>query len=476
MKRLFFFIAVAAALVAGRYATGQGVYYAGGTVLPDQCDLTNSIVSWWKLEEASGNRVDTPGTVDITSDPGPGQAAAKVNNGADFESGSSHFLESSSDPSALDFADADFTIAGWVNLESVGALRSILTKWNETGDQRQYRLIYDHTGTTFKFQVSSDGTAIASVSSSITPSTATWYFLVAWHDATANTINITVNNGSPNSTSHSGGCFNSTADVMMGAGDGAVDFFDGLIDEVGVWSRVLTAGERTVLYNNGTGITYPTCGASSPTFFAVQTNNITDQSPVVLFPAGTQENDIALIYFVTVTTHTSAGTPPTGATKIVEVDGGSESGSAFWMRAPTGGFVTTNFTTIFTTTEAGKTVVVVYRGCITTGSPVDDFETNVTASATAHDLPELTTTVVNTIVVGCFGSDPEDGTASTFTWDGGITERIDSNTNPDGDDASNASIHIGDKAQATAGAVNMGGDFSATETSVGIVIALKPPP
>ena len=32
---------------------------------------------------------------------------------------------------------------------------------------------------------------------------------------------------------------------------------DGLIDEVGLWRRVLTPAERTTLYNCGAGLTYP---------------------------------------------------------------------------------------------------------------------------------------------------------------------------------------------------------------------------
>ena len=36
--------------------------------------------------------------------------------------------------------------------------------------------------------------------------------------------------------------------------------FDGLIDECGIWSRVLTAGEITDLYNSGAGLPYDAGG------------------------------------------------------------------------------------------------------------------------------------------------------------------------------------------------------------------------
>ena len=34
------------------------------------------------------------------------------------------------------------------------------------------------------------------------------------------------------------------------------DYFNGLIDEVGIWNRALTSDEITKLYNNGNGLTY----------------------------------------------------------------------------------------------------------------------------------------------------------------------------------------------------------------------------
>ena len=34
-------------------------------------------------------------------------------------------------------------------------------------------------------------------------------------------------------------------------------YWDGLIDEVGFWKRILTAQEKTNLYNAGAGLAYP---------------------------------------------------------------------------------------------------------------------------------------------------------------------------------------------------------------------------
>lgn len=45
----------------------------------------------------------------------------------------------------------------------------------------------------------------------------------------------------------------SFGDAYYGANQG----FDGKIDEIGIWTRVLTAGEMSYLYNGGVGRTYP---------------------------------------------------------------------------------------------------------------------------------------------------------------------------------------------------------------------------
>jgi hypothetical protein len=56
----------------------------------------------------------------------------------------------------------------------------------------------------------------------------------------------------------SGNPVDTTAAVNIGRGGVASpQYHDGRIDEVGIWKRVLTAAERTQLYNGGLGYTYP---------------------------------------------------------------------------------------------------------------------------------------------------------------------------------------------------------------------------
>jgi hypothetical protein len=226
--------------------------------------LLTNLISYWKLDEASGDALDSHSTNHLTETSGTiASTTGKIGNCRDFELGETEYF-TIADSAALSTGDIDFTLACWVNLESktAGQRQTLISKYNTTGNQREYWLTYNPTagGTSnpFGFTVSSNGTAFTVHESTTfgTPSTGTWYFLVAWHDAANNTLNIQVNNGTVDSTSYSSGVFDGTSPFVLGARE-TVDNLDGLLDEVGFWKRVLTSDERTALYNGGNGLAYP---------------------------------------------------------------------------------------------------------------------------------------------------------------------------------------------------------------------------
>jgi hypothetical protein len=218
--------------------------------------LKDDLKGYWPLNEASGNALDAHGSNTLTDNNTVASAAGKVGNARDFESGNSESF-SIADNTDLSVQDIPFTIAAWVNFESFGAIRPIVAKW-QTAGQFSYELAYSTFLNRLFFGVSNDGSSEVVVAANVlgAPSTSTWYFVVAWHDPAANTINIQVNNGTANSASHSAGVFDGTSAFTIGAKDNATLFMDGLIDEVGFWKRLLTADEKTFLYNSGNGRAY----------------------------------------------------------------------------------------------------------------------------------------------------------------------------------------------------------------------------
>ena len=178
-----------------------------------------------------------------------------MTSAAQFASANSESL-SRLDNAALSTGDIDFTLAAWVYLDNTSASRVILSKWDKDTSQREYLLQYT-TGTgLFSFSVSGDGTAITTVDAvSFGPAaTGAWYLVVAWHDRTADTLNIQVNNGVVNTASHGGGVLDGSADFALGARrDTLPNYMSGHIDGVGLWKRLLNSGERGQLWNAGAG-------------------------------------------------------------------------------------------------------------------------------------------------------------------------------------------------------------------------------
>lgn len=218
--------------------------------------LSDNLVAYWSLSDVN----DAHGSNHLTNNNAVTFVTGKVGNAVDLENGSDQYLSIASN-SDLQCGDIDFTIAAWVNIESIsGNAHGIVSKSTGTSAAAiEYVLRHGASHASgFSFVVS-NGSLQGSVAATNfgTTTTGTWYFVVAWHDAAANTLNICVNDGTPNSNSFSSGCVAGSAPFEIGrwAASTARDW-DGLIDEVGFWKRVLTSDERTELYNGGSGRDY----------------------------------------------------------------------------------------------------------------------------------------------------------------------------------------------------------------------------
>ena len=212
-------------------------------------------VSCWNLDEASGTRNDAIGTNHLTDNNTVTQAAGKVGNAAQFTAANSEYLSRASN-ATLQTGDIDFTVAAWVYLDSKATSRYIMAKGG-AGLTLEYQLYYHQASDRLRFEIFDVAVNSVGVADAVeigSPSTGTWYFIVAWHDAAANTVSIQVNNGTVSSAATTGTI---TADVQHfvignnGFGDNL--FFDGRVDVAAFWKRVLTSAERTALYNGGNG-------------------------------------------------------------------------------------------------------------------------------------------------------------------------------------------------------------------------------
>lgn len=228
-------------------------------------DLTN-LISVWELNEASGNALDSHGSNTLTETSGTIDAATGLFGGArDFEAGDTERFEIA-DNASLSVTDIDWLVTAWVYAESLGGVnRDILAKWPATNGE----YLFGYTASDrFRFTVrnaANNANATVEANSFGSPSVGVWYFVVGWHDSVANTLNIQVNDGPVDSVSHSGGCRDAGTAFTIGArnqGGTGDAFWDGLIQQVTFWKRILTAPERSEIFNSGAGLPYPWVAAS----------------------------------------------------------------------------------------------------------------------------------------------------------------------------------------------------------------------
>jgi hypothetical protein len=204
-------------------------YFRGRQYSEVSAGITNStlgdtVIEGWELNEASSTTRYGYGAVQNLANNGSVvQAAGRINKCADFELADAADFLSVADNTDLSFGDVSFSGCLWLKGESFGADAGILTKWNSGGNDREYALVYDNAGDRLRFQVSNNGTAEVSVDADTfgAPSTGVWLFVYFEHDATGNTIGISVNNGTIDTTAHTTGVNDGASAFHVGATNGA---------------------------------------------------------------------------------------------------------------------------------------------------------------------------------------------------------------------------------------------------------------
>jgi hypothetical protein len=239
------------------------------------------------------------------------------------------------------------------------------------------------------------------------------------------------------------------------------------VDGIGL---ALASFTGELVTNNSTQV----AGSSIPTFVGINAGNmgfgqnVTAQYPTV------EENDIMLHFLAIDSNQPMTGTPPSGWALVFERATSPSNGrlGCWWKRAGSSEPASELWSTIVpAATSGGRSVVVAYRGCVTTGSPVDALNDG-GGEGTSQSI-DLTTTVDNTVVVAAFGGDPGSN-PTNITWNSPIVERCDGSTTPSGQNGTLGCVIIGDIEVPTAGLQTMGGTLNSTMQCARIVLSLKP--
>ncbi len=207
--------------------------------------LRADAVAYWKLENVN----DATGRGNtLTNNSSSTFASGKVNNAVSLN-GSSQYLNRASN-SDMQVGDNTFVIALWVYLASAPP-DDYMVMMKSTGTEDEYYLQV-FSSRVFHFYIPDrDFNYLAVVSPQVPLET--WTFMMFWHDAGADTVNISINNGAIASESVTPGQPVTDAPVYIGSNLGIDHFYHGSLDEIGFWKRLLTSEERAYLYNAGAG-------------------------------------------------------------------------------------------------------------------------------------------------------------------------------------------------------------------------------
>lgn len=226
-------------------------------------DLTN-LISYWGLDESSGSRADRHGTNTMSEAGTVGTSTGKVYALAADLTGANGFFLSDNASVSVSGAAQEYTIALWVKMGSLAATARLVSKG--TSPDTSFYVEYNLGSNRFAFSNfegagglnphSVDATSMGA------PSTGTWYFIVAWRDSSGNN-RIQVNDGTVDlGSGQNATAYDEGGEFDIGFTDGIGNFATCTIGPVMFWKRVLTAQERTDLYNGGSGLTYAAMSSS----------------------------------------------------------------------------------------------------------------------------------------------------------------------------------------------------------------------
>ena len=218
--------------------------------------LLTEIKSYWTLEEAAGNAVDSVGTADL---PVYGTVTRQ-------QTGISDYCYSFATDGYLGDIDTYYEFSGsfslqcWINTTAGGTWTGILTNygayeygWELISNGDPTRVIY------WRMRYASGSATIAGTTDI---NDGAWHHLIASYNAVDDTMKLWIDGDLEDKILNTNGTAYSV-DARFQVGARKAFFFNGKIDEIAAWNRELTPNEVDSLYDSGVGKQYPFLGEGS---------------------------------------------------------------------------------------------------------------------------------------------------------------------------------------------------------------------
>lgn len=213
--------------------------------------LLTSLLAYFKLEDAN----DFWAAFNLTNTGGVSFAAGKVNNAANYGVALDRHL-SIADSLGIDGGAMSFSC--WIKVAEAPAngTNINIAAQSNAASKTVYDLYYTNAAGVYKLEFVRARQGVAAVINTftVTLDIDTWYHVVGSYDGT--NIKLYLNNDLKDSDAASGsGTVSPGNNFDIGANRVEGSIWKGMIDEVGVWAKALSAQEIADLYNSGNGQT-----------------------------------------------------------------------------------------------------------------------------------------------------------------------------------------------------------------------------
>jgi uncharacterized repeat protein (TIGR01451 family) len=215
------------------------------------------MISYWKLDETSGSTFDdyyNGNDASCSTDHCPDFATGgRVSGALDFD-GTSDYLTAEDDDS-LDWAsDASFTIELWAKFSNVSSKNKVMIGRDQSGGTHWWLGAKQDSGTAHFSLRATDGSG-GSITGYTPTNDGQWHHIVAVKDGSTNRLYVDGIEEDSETYVYTAG-FDATTTLGIGymAYHGTPDFYyDGLLDEIGLYSVALSKVEIQQHYQNGLG-------------------------------------------------------------------------------------------------------------------------------------------------------------------------------------------------------------------------------
>lgn len=217
---------------------------------------STGLVSYYRFEETSGILYDAIGGVNSSS-------TSNLTYNQTGKNGKCIKLVKASSSKVIfannakqNFGTGDFTISQWINLTTLGNWGGYYAKKN-SADTYGYGLT-TNSSNQFEFSVFSNGYNLPqgiTMRSAAVSNSGVWYHVVCVREQ--NYLKIYLNTTMTSQAMAAVNC-----DVAIDATIGTYrspdnnNYSNGMVDEIAIWNRALTAAEVTTIYNSGAGLFY----------------------------------------------------------------------------------------------------------------------------------------------------------------------------------------------------------------------------